>query len=655
MNGRDKAMNKFLAAGLFILGTGLAVLADNPRNFPEYKQTLEIKFKSAEDARLANVKTQEFPSGKKLAFSTRWDDTNTRHRKMAQTLASNNLKGTFYLGYIDSSWFDQTAGDDILKSGSSIGAHTVHHPMLGQQNPNQVFYECMAIRPVLENRYNTCVSAFVLPFCNMTTPYPDVIPHMIGDLLARSGYLGGPEFWNNPATRYGLPANAWFGGALFSCNDANPNPEIFERELATKLKDAKKAEFGNHVTFGLHTWQKDEGFKILDKLYAKHGKNPDWWYCNENEFNAYRYQFHHTQIRKKKTNGKNVTFEITRIAAPELGHNIGITLAADRPVGKVLLNGKEIAVRENRFELPHNPARMVPTEIEAVRLGDMELTPCKKDANLSIGVKYAESENKLSVLLYSKTAVRDAVLIVRVPPVWKNGIFRQKLGELVPNTKRVANILLGEKSGYPGIEEGNLNFYIQLDYTASNGTIRRVHGILDVPRKFTPGDSPRDNAMLLGPVPAGKLTPEYLEKMSKATESPAPLGTNALEQWIRSRSAPGLQAITIAPGNDRARQQEVRKRKKGKDDRMLAMLQFIASDAQKCTLYVPARSLDALYLNGKKIDGVKKNRLEFTPVSGLNRVLVVSKGSEVIQMSVSRLNDPHKPLTFLKIEAGKTK
>ena len=89
-------MNRICLSALLGLLT-LGLFAGNPLGMPEYSQTLRVTFKTPEEAHKAELKKLELPGGKKLAFSTRWDDTNNRHLKMAQTLAAQGYKGTFYL------------------------------------------------------------------------------------------------------------------------------------------------------------------------------------------------------------------------------------------------------------------------------------------------------------------------------------------------------------------------------------------------------------------------------------------------------------------------------------------------------------------------------------------------------------------------------
>ena len=62
----------------------------------------------------------------------------------------------------------------------------------------------------------------------------------------------------------------------------------------------------------MHSWHTPEGLINLDCAYAMVANNPEWWYCNQNEYGAYRYETQNTSIAKK-VDGKNAEFTVTRM------------------------------------------------------------------------------------------------------------------------------------------------------------------------------------------------------------------------------------------------------------------------------------------------------------------------------------------------------
>ena len=71
------------------------------------------------------------------------------------------------------------------------------------------------------------------------------------------------------------------------------------------------------VSMAMHSWHTPEGLINLDCAYAMVANNPEWWYCNQNEYGAYRYETQNTSIAKK-VDGKNAEFTVTRMEPFEL-------------------------------------------------------------------------------------------------------------------------------------------------------------------------------------------------------------------------------------------------------------------------------------------------------------------------------------------------
>ena len=134
---------------------------ENPLGFPEYLQTITVKYASAEAAEKAKLTFPLLPEEQEIAFSTRWDDVNYRHLKMAQLLKKHGMKGTFFLTLPDAKYY-RNIGEKLLENGCAIGSHTISHPSLPTLIPNEAFRQMMLIRPELESNLNTCVVAFVL-------------------------------------------------------------------------------------------------------------------------------------------------------------------------------------------------------------------------------------------------------------------------------------------------------------------------------------------------------------------------------------------------------------------------------------------------------------------------------------------------------------
>ena len=606
----------------------LGLCAENPLGMPEYKQSLKLEFRTPEEARKADLKKLELPDGKKLAFSTRWDDTNNRHLKMAQTLAGRGFKGNFYLYHFHDRWVNRSVPEKILKLGSALGSHTVDHPDLPSLLPSGIFRQILDLRVQEESVYNTCVTAFVLPYCSYSTRFRDHVPHLIGEVLKRSGHFGGPEPWGDVAKRFGLDPAFWYGSFLFGINDRDPSPELFEKHLSRGLKAIAGEQWktGPHLTLGLHTWQSDEGFRVLDGIFQKHAGKPDWWYCNENEYLAYRYQFFHTGIRKTGVEGNTAVFELTRIAAPELGHNIPLTVRVEGTPVSASLDSRALRTVNGMLALPHDEKRMVPVEVELVRFDGATASPAKlSKLSGTVRMTFREKENALDFSFVPgdpKKKIENVSLILRLPPAWKSGVKRR-----FPQVSKgdiSVSFPLGEREARSGFQEGDYDFYLQADLL-SGGIPKRLHAVMKVKRNSALPGSPRDNAQTIGPLPAGTLTQEVLANLSVPSAKLTGFGTKTTETWHpvspgKEQAAPALNPVS-PDRNWMADAAEFRKKQNGE---FAFVLEFETPSPKACNLLLNvwnAKQISAIFINGKKYDF--KRPCPFRSLAGRNRVVLV--------------------------------
>jgi putative MATE family efflux protein len=89
------------------------------------------------------------PNGEELAFTSRWDDSNTNNVNMSATLKKSNVKGTFFLTSASDDYFAKY-GKKLVADGNSIGAHSMNHPILSALRSTEISYQIMLIRPLLE-------------------------------------------------------------------------------------------------------------------------------------------------------------------------------------------------------------------------------------------------------------------------------------------------------------------------------------------------------------------------------------------------------------------------------------------------------------------------------------------------------------------------
>ena len=127
----------YLFAAFVSSATALSAATDDI-----YSQCISAKFDSPADAQKSAAEILPYPDGRKIAFSTRWDDTNPRHLATAQMLSKRGMFATCYLvgyGFQNPETLAMVRG--VLELGGAIGSHTLTHPHLENFIPNEFFGE----------------------------------------------------------------------------------------------------------------------------------------------------------------------------------------------------------------------------------------------------------------------------------------------------------------------------------------------------------------------------------------------------------------------------------------------------------------------------------------------------------------------------------
>jgi len=474
---------------LFLSISGF-LAADLSAEWRTYTQTVVVTFATPEAAAQAQLTALPLPPDKKVAFSSRWDDTNNDHSRMVDVLSAHGYKGTFCLNRIDRKYAD-TAIRKMLDKGCSVGAHTVTHPHLPKLGPNAIFKEILANRIMLESVGRTCVSAFTLPFCQYTSTNNPAMPRIISDCLLRAGLLGGPEYWPDVATKYGRGPSDWVGAYTFSINDRDPQLDLFEKNVRKGLQSiaGNGFECGPHLVLGVHTWQKDErGFNRFGEIIATEANRPDWWYCNENEYVAYRMQMMHCKVVKKSVSGTTAVFTVERVSPFEWGDRIAFGLQVSTVPKEVSAGKQPLPLSAHGgFMLPHDSSQLLPVRFEALANADNRSEPDAVQNSSSIVpglqlVLYASADKNLlrCTLKNTSTAdIRDVRLTFRVPPKWTTGVVAKDVDVLTLGGTRIIELSLGSTEEASSYQSGPLYFAVQCDLTDAHGPAR-VYGTTEI-------------------------------------------------------------------------------------------------------------------------------------------------------------------------------
>ena len=302
---------------------------------PEYQLDVAVECDSPSAATDADLKILPLPPGKNVAFSCRWDDSNFRNMKMKKLMTLYGYKGTFYLCRFNPK-FNAEVMPELCKDGCTIGNHTMNHLPMPLLTANGIHYEILQLRILYEDASNQTINAFIFPFGKYTSQFDPQVPHIFASALRRSGMLGGAD---TPAYRLGqLPGNEFFStkGCNVSPGDRNTSTERFDSHVKKFMPQPGKTV---HMTLGVHVWHSDADFLKLEESLKKYAHRPDWWYCNENEFNAYSYMTKHVKVVKKSVRGNTAVFTLNFPCPEFLGSAVPLWAEC---------GGKNIEIRHTR-------------------------------------------------------------------------------------------------------------------------------------------------------------------------------------------------------------------------------------------------------------------------------------------------------------------
>lgn len=646
--------HQMLAAAVLALGCAVFAAEENPLKAPTYLQSIKLKFATPEQAEAAQLEPLPLPGGKSVAFSTRWDDSNPRHVKMAELLKKYGYRGTFYLCAFNEN-FRRNVLPKLHQPGFSIGSHTLNHPRLTEYTPNRNFHEVMANRVDLESKSNTQVAAFVLPGFAYRSFHQEM-PRMIGEVLERTGMLGSPEYFPDLEKEYGMPRRSWFVSFLFNVNDRDPSEQLFHTGVSKGYEHLQKHLREPHLTLGLHVWQSDEGLEKLGRCLDQYAQNPSWWYCNENEYLAYRYDFFHSKIVDKKVNGDTVVFTVQRIRPEYIGASLPLDFSvtpkpqsAAPPVelrdgGRFLSLAQDPKYDLRKIDAVDNPDNRLPKQGEFASAKFPDLT-----AAISVDLK--KETCRVDFANNGKTLLRDIRVAFRTPPSFGDGVSYRSLSELAPGKSCTFARKLGVRRSEPEYQGGPLYFVAQIDFHDGSAP-GRIYATTRITPPMPVAAVPRDTVRLLGPLPETELTDAELKKLSRPEAKLRSFGESANANWRRGEVLPGslpaTVALTCADADWKSGAEKARKA--GQPVRLVAAFDFKAPLSGHARIYYTSRPNQKIFVNGE-LFAPREHTPDIVVQKGMNRILFVLSGKgnllRTMEFSIAAGSNPHRCLEFV--------
>ena len=449
---------------------------------PEVSHRVTIEFATPRDAEAASLVPLPLPEGRELAFSSRWDDTNMNATNVANVLKKHGIRGTFFLSYMNHGLVRA-----LKDANAAFGTHTTTHVALGNLQISKVFDEIARARVELEAASDTPVVSFVLPITSYRSRLVETRTEKdIGEILRRSGYLASPEVPRRIEREYDLPADRFFTTYHFDGDDRESDPAKFMANLQKTLKELKEDASGPdpnpHLTLGTHPWHTATGLANLDANLAEVLKNRDWWFCTQEEYVSYRYQYFHSAIRKKGVSGKSAIFEIVRPHPADLVAAVPMSVAL--PAGAVRIDGRAVDPGAKSLEIPYPESCGIPGRIAEIRnrknspdFFASEDSESPEFPGVKCAIAYDTARNAIRLQMRNDSA--EPLLgidpVLRLPLYWKDGARRLAGFDLQPGGSHEQDIPLGDVEQTLEYREGEMYVILQMNF---NGGSDRIYATL---------------------------------------------------------------------------------------------------------------------------------------------------------------------------------
>jgi hypothetical protein len=445
-------------------------------------QTVEISGATPE----AKIEVLPIYKGFKWAFTSRWDDScSTADVTMGQLLSKHGHKGTFYPM---SGGIGAKEEQALLKAGHAFGSHSISHPDLLKSNCNHVFEELLRSRIDIEARTDVPVNSFAFP----GNSFNDAASGWrIYRLIQRSGYVQVAWCQILPEKmRQRLSGDFELPGDGASTEPAFTN--VVNNEAVRKVEP--------NISLCTHAWAFENGknWPWLEAELKKRGGNPDFWYCTQADYGAYRLQFRRSRVENVRGNKDGVVFDLIRPAVLDAGRAVPLSLrisGGNMRQASVRVDGKVVAVDSQdtgalTVSIPYGPNERLPEHIDAIETAGKPVASKEfpfLDGSLGLDAKNAV----LTLELKSTSAVlQDVDITYRLPFAAEPGILRRHFAQISAGQTLKDTVALKWASQARELFAGRAMFVAQVDFR-KDGKPNRLYVFTYKEIKPSPGGPAR--------------------------------------------------------------------------------------------------------------------------------------------------------------------
>jgi len=584
-----------------------------------YAQTLCIHFRSRRSAQRARLRIAPLYRDLRAALSTRMDDNNTNALRVLRVMRRHGQRGTFFLNHPSHWWEDgprrgwQRLADPgslvparILAAGSSIGAHTLSHDHLPALSKHAAFREIMGGRIALEAKTRSEVSTFTFPFvCYQSGLRGGRDRADLDQMLQRAGFLLVGEDGYTRRSPPGL-----LDAAFIDCDGSHAEDGIDERVVARQLRPGRRPL----LLVTMHAWIRAWGgrrFTTLDQLYRKWSRRPDWWYCNQNQYAAYRWQASGSKIETQVA-GDRMAVTLTRPDPLDLMACVPLTLViggvAEDEVTSVTSKDSTFAplsLQGRRALDVFHPSDRGPVELFGESANDDNRGRFSRRQPSTGHLQALLSRTGTTLTLKLRNAGSGPItrlrILFRLPLNWETGRVRRSLERLEPGAESTIKVRLAGRSRGAEYQVGTEYNVAQIDFTGNVRT--RLYATCSVPGPEPGPGFARNGFRFMGPLPeeANEDNPHL-----PGESGPRPSGQALTWRTLDADRAKGLDPDIIPiGGRPRAADSHPSPRNPGARLRY-AVWGYAASKAdQVVTAIFAGEYVSALKLNGRRVRGRK--------------------------------------------------
>ncbi|MBI3923828.1 MAG: hypothetical protein HY318_20570, partial [Armatimonadetes bacterium] len=292
----------------------------------------------------------------------------------------------------------------------------------------------------------------------------------------------------------------------------------------------------------------------FEKQLDDYGHKPDWWYCNQNEYAAYRYQFLHSSLGARLRKGRSLRFTLVRPVLLDLNDPVPITLEVSGvPRGEIagiqcVTAACSPSVRDAGpflFSLAHDRNQALPKKVGMVP-PNTQNRAALNDNDTDVDFAGLKSllhfhEGKLHLMLDNQSGEKLTNLRVtyRLPLAWKDGVVHRRLKDLPPGPTREDVLAPTMRTDDYKFTSGLHFFIAQIDFVR-NGEPGRLYASCHWKNEKVDASYPQGGFLRIGPISpkqfdGGRVVSDL--KAGKIQTQPWILNDDSRLEWQADDSA----------------------------------------------------------------------------------------------------------------------